>query len=590
MIGLAQRSRWHPIANVEELQLRHVYQAQLLGRPFAVWRADDGHINVWEDRCLHRGTKLSIGTNDGQELKCQYHGWRYANRTSNCTYIPAHPADAPARTICNNVYKGVERYGLLWSAEEPQGEVPTVEALEGREVFSLRPIPVNAPPDLVLDTLRNYHFQPNDKIGEEGAETDVKTLDEFTVQAESRQGNAKTVAVLFIQPADSGRTVIRGVLDAVPAKADRIAVLRHHNDLLSKVRNVAEAEAATRPPPEPIVAEVHRVDPELAAMPELKAGKGRVPQLRVRVAKKWKAAEGITGFRLEGVGDELPTGQPGAHIDVHMPNGIIRQYSLINEPGETPDYIIGVKREPESTGGSKCMCDTIREGDVLATSEPRNNFPLRRDAVKTLLVAGGIGVTPLLCMAKTLRRTNLGYELHYFARSQAHLAFPEILEDLGDAVHPHLGLDPEATGQRLKELLAHWEQFHHLYVCGPGPMLDATRRIAEEQGWPEESIHYEYFSNTKEIDQSSTFEVALARSCVTLTVPAGKTIVEVVREHGVDIPTSCEQGACGTCLTAVIEGEPDHQDVYLSESEKKSGKWIMSCISRAKSDRLILDL
>jgi ferredoxin len=130
----------------------------------------------------------------------------------------------------------------------------------------------------------------------------------------------------------------------------------------------------------------------------------------------------------------------------------------------------------------------------------------------------------------------------------------------------------------------------HLYLCGPGPMLQAARRIAAELGWPETAVHFEYFKNTNKIDDSSSFEVALARSCVTLKVPAGKTILEVMREAGVDMPSSCEQGACGTCLATVIEGEPDHQDVYLNDAEKKSGTKIMTCVSRAKSARLVLDL
>ena len=137
--------RWHPIAASSDLVSRHVFHGQLLGREFAVWRADDGFVNVWENRCLHRGVRLSIGINDGRELKCQYHGWRYANRTAGCTYIPAHPADAPARTITNRTFAAVERYGMVWSAEAPEGEVPSIAGIGEGEQLVLRPIPLDAP-------------------------------------------------------------------------------------------------------------------------------------------------------------------------------------------------------------------------------------------------------------------------------------------------------------------------------------------------------------------------------------------------------------------------------------------------------------
>ncbi|MEP1516814.1 MAG: iron-sulfur cluster-binding domain-containing protein, partial [Nitratireductor sp.] len=179
---------------------------------------------------------------------------------------------------------------------------------------------------------------------------------------------------------------------------------------------------------------------------------------------------------------------------------------------------------------------------------------------------------------------------HYFARDEAQMAFRERLDTLGAALRPHLGLDPQATGDTLSALFSDYQDGMHLYLCGPGPMLEAARRIAAERGWPEQAIHFEYFKNTNEIDDSTTFEVALARSCLTFQVPAGRTILDMIRENGVDMPSSCEQGACGTCLATVIEGEPDHQDVYLNDTEKRSGTKIMTCVSRARSARLVLDL
>jgi ferredoxin-NADP reductase/phenylpropionate dioxygenase-like ring-hydroxylating dioxygenase large terminal subunit len=583
------KSQWHPIAAAHDLPFRHVFHGQLLGREFAVWRADDGYVNIWENRCLHRGVRLSIGINDGRELKCQYHGWRYANRTAGCTYIPAHPADAPARTITNRTYPAVERYGLVWSSEEALGEVPEVAGLAEGKLLALRGIAVNAPADKVVKALKDYRFQPNGAMDGGGAEMRVEASQGFAVALRSRDGTAETLGVFFVQPVDSNRSVVRGVLDQDAEGAARIAILRHHNEELSKLRDEVAREVANTPAPAPIEPVYERVSAELAEMPELTAH-GRKAALRVTVARKWQAADGIAGFELRPVKGILPTFQPGAHIDVHMPNGEIRQYSITNGPGETDSFVIGVKLEPDSKGGSKCMHETVREGDVLAISEPRNNFPLRRDAIKTIFVAGGIGITPLLAMAQALKNQELTHELHYFAQGEQHLAFADRLAELGDALKPHLGLSPEATGAELCRVLAEYRNGMHLYICGPGPMLEAARRIAAEQGWPDSAVHFEYFKNTNKIDDSSSFEVALARSCVTLQVPAGKTILQVMRESGIDVPSSCEQGACGTCMATVIEGEPDHQDVYLNDAERKAGTKIMTCVSRARSARLVLDI
>ncbi|TPI63541.1 Rieske 2Fe-2S domain-containing protein [Mesorhizobium sp. B3-1-7] len=583
------KSQWHPIAAAHDLPFRHVFHGQLLGREFAVWRADDGYVNIWENRCLHRGVRLSIGINDGRELKCQYHGWRYSNRTAGCTYIPAHPADAPARTIINRTYPAVERYGLIWSSEEALGEVPDVAGLAEGKLLALRGIPVNAPAGKIAQALKAYRFQPSGAIDGDGAETTVEASQDFAVALRSRDGSTETLGVFFVQPVDSNRSVIRGVLDRDAEGAARVAVLRHHNERLSKLRDEVEREVANTPAPAPIEPVYERVSAELAEMPELTAH-GRKAALRVTVARKWQTADGIAGFELRPIKGILPTFQPGAHIDIHMPNGEIRQYSITNGPGETDSFTIGVKLERDSKGGSKCMHETVREGDILAISEPRNNFPLRRDAIKTIFVAGGIGITPLLAMAQALKNQELAHELHYFAQGQEHLAFADRLKLLGESLRPHLGLSPDATGAELRRVLADYRNGMHVYICGPGPMLEAARKMAAEQGWPDSAVHFEYFKNTNKIDNSSSFEVALARSCVTLQVPAGKTILQVMRESGIDVPSSCEQGACGTCVATVIEGEPDHQDVYLNDAERKAGTKIMTCVSRAKSARLVLDI
>lgn len=571
------RNRWHPIAAADDLVLRHVYHGKLLGRELAVWRADDGFVNVWENRCLHRGVRLSIGVNDGRELVCAYHGWRYANRTAGCTYIPAHPADAPARTICNRTFDAVERHGLVWSGEEPDGAPPEAPELDGAETLVLRSLPVNAGAALVIDGLAGYDL--------EGSPLPVRRDDYATVL----EYDDETVIAFFVQPVDSDRSVIRPVLAPAPPAAERIEVLRRHSTALEALRKELEERAAKLPPVEPMTPALEQVPVHLAGLPE-PSPRGRQARLRVRVARKWNTAADVAAFELESIAGQLPTFQPGAHIDVHLPDGLIRQYSLTNGPGQLDRYRIGVKLEPESRGGSAALHHTVREGDVLAISEPRNNFPLRRNAVRTVLIAGGIGITPLLAMAQALRHSNLGVELHCFARSRDHLAFGEILERLGGSVTAHLGLSPADTAAAIAQILEGRSPSDRVYGCGPAPMLAAVRERAEAAGWPEETIHFEYFSNPTEIDDSSSFEIDLARSALTLAVPAGRTVLEVLRDNGVDVASSCEVGACGTCSVGVIEGEPDHQDVYLSQSEKRRGDRMMACISRARGPRLILDL
>ena len=583
---------WHPVASNHDVPHRHVHHGQLLGRELAIWRADDDFVNVWENRCLHRGVRLSIGSNDGTELRCQYHGWRYANRSAGCTYIPAHPADAPARTICNRTFPSVERYGLIWSGEDPMGEPPTVDALEAGTPFGLRNLPVHASVEMTVQHLRAHRFCPSGRLDAESVEMTVERIDDYSVALTATVGGSSSgsssTAVFFVQPVDSGRSVIRGVLTETPPEGDQLAVLRHHAVGLNGLVVAIEAEAARLPAPEPIVPALQQVPIHLAELPE--APSGRTASLRVQVNRKWSTAEGIAAFELVPLQGVLPTFQPGAHIDVHLPNGLIRQYSITNAAGQSSFYRIGVKLEPDSTGGSVCLHDTVREGDVLAISEPRNNFPLRRDSLRTILLAGGIGITPLLSMAQTLDRMSLPFELHCFTQSAEHIAFADVVDGLGRSVVRHLGLSPAETVDQIRRLVATHDEFTHLYVCGPGPMLEAVRQEAAEAGWPDDHVHFEYFKNTNEIDDSSTFEVALARSALTVTVPSGATILEVLREHGVSVPSSCEQGACGTCVATVLEGEPDHQDVYLNQSDHQAGDRIMTCVSRSRSDRLVLDL
>ncbi|WP_375451286.1 Rieske 2Fe-2S domain-containing protein [uncultured Devosia sp.] len=556
---------WYPVASSTDLPLRHVYHGQLLGRELAIWRADDGHVNVWENRCLHRGVRLSIGINEGAELKCQYHGWRYANRSAGCTYIPAHPADAPARRITNTTYPAVEAFGLIWSAVDASMPFTPLPDDATGDWFALRPMPVNAAAQDVLAGLTDL-----------GPATTTPGLS-------LRIGTA----VYFVQPVDSARSVIRGMLDGTPA--DPIAALRAHNTALTALRDRLERAAARLPVPEPLNPSFEKVSVELSTMPDITIGSALT--LRALVKRKWQTAKDITAFELAALdGTHLPTFQPGAHIDVHLPNGLIRQYSITNGPGDLLSYTIAIKRELASRGGSEALIDSVRQGDVLAISEPRNNFPLRRDATRTVLVAGGIGITPILSMARFLAKSDLPYELHYIVRSQDQIAFRDQLDRLGANVRLHIGLPRDAIAHAIAQTLGAHSFAQHVYSCGPGPLLELVRATAADLGWPDEAVHYEYFRNDRVIDDSSAFEIELARSAMTLHVPSGKTILEVMREAGLQVSSSCEQGACGTCLTGVMEGIPDHQDVYLNASEKRANTCMMTCVSRSLSPRLVLDI
>ena len=574
----------HPVASLADLVPRHVARARLLGQDLAIWRADDGFVNVWADRCIHRGVRLSVAANDGAELVCPYHGWRYSNRSGNCSYIPAHPDEAPSRSLCVPMFRCEERYGLVWSGGSPEAQPPEIGHLGTDDPLVLRALPVNAPADLALEGLHEYRFEPAPPPGGD-VSISCDSAGPYAIAVTARTNGSETAAVHFVQPVDSGRCVIRPVLSGITAPGQRLSVLRHHARRLEELRARLEASTGTRVevrgPSTPV---------KPLARPTATAAPGRDPQVEASVARKWLTATGIAAFELAPVSGQLPSFQPGAHVDVHLPNGLVRQYSLTNGPGLTTVYRLGVKLEPDSRGGSRYMHESVQEGDVLQLSEPHNNFPMRRDAASTVLIAGGIGVTPLLSMAQTLERQGLGWELHYFAQSDDHIAFGEVLEPISAGLVKHLGLSPEQTADELEKIAHGYAATNHVYICGPGPMIEAARTIAAGAGWPEDAVHFEYFKNESDLDDASSFEVMLAQRGQTLVVGEGVSLLESLRSAGVDMPSSCEQGLCGTCMVTVLEGELDHQDVYFNDSERAAGDRVLTCVSRAKSRRIVLDL
>jgi vanillate O-demethylase ferredoxin subunit len=320
--------------------------------------------------------------------------------------------------------------------------------------------------------------------------------------------------------------------------------------------------------------------------------------LAVRVRKISDEAIDIKSFELVSVdGKPLPAFIPGSHIDVHVAGGVTRQYSLCNGPAAVPDapdhYLIAVKKEAASRGGSRAMHEQVKEGDVLQISAPRNNFELTPEAGRHVLVGGGIGITPLLSMARHLLASGADFEINYFSRSIKHTAFHALLSapEFKGKVAFHYAIEPTQIKAYLRNLLWERPKDGHLYLCGPGPFMDTVQDTAAAT-WPPQTIHLEYFAADPSAlaGPQDAFEVTLARSGGTYTIPEGETIVEVLARNGIQIDVSCEQGVCGTCLTGVLEGTPDHKDVYLDDAERKACDKMTPCVSRSLSPRLVLDL
>jgi len=292
-------------------------------------------------------------------------------------------------------------------------------------------------------------------------------------------------------------------------------------------------------------------------------------------------------------GGALPEFTPGAHIDVYLPEGWIRQYSLCNGPDERGFYRIAVKKEPASRGGSRTMHDDVRKGDLLQIGAPRNNFRLVEDSDHVVLIAAGIGITPLLSMALHLIHNGRSFELHCFSRSAEHTAYRQLLSspEFLDKTVFHLGLDAEQVDIELRRILGHRSPNSHLYLCGPGAFMDLVEKAAKPI-WPLQNVHLEHFGAAPGLDclPKDEFTIRLAHSGIEFVVARGQSVIEALAEHGVMVDTSCEQGVCGTCLTRVLEGIPDHRDVFLTDGEKTAGDQMCLCVSRAKSSVLVLDL
>jgi ferredoxin-NADP reductase len=309
---------------------------------------------------------------------------------------------------------------------------------------------------------------------------------------------------------------------------------------------------------------------------------------KVRLTAIQYAALEIHLFRFQSLsGMPLLPAEAGAHIDVHLPNGLNRQYSLVLNGNDTASYTVAVKLEPASRGGSRYLHKELRVGDILEVSAPRNHFPLDETAGHSVLIAGGIGITPVFSMLHRLRAIGKSVELHYAARSRADMAF---LDVLGAIPRTHLHFDDESGGAHLdlEAIVGQAPSDSHFYGCGPLPLLQAFEKAVAHL--PASRRHVEYFAPREAGSRTGGFSVRLARSGRTLAVKEGASILDTLLDAGVDVLYSCAQGVCGLCEVPVVSGIPDHRDSILSPEEHASNQRMMICCSGSKSAELVLDL
>lgn len=306
--------------------------------------------------------------------------------------------------------------------------------------------------------------------------------------------------------------------------------------------------------------------------------------------------QSVAVFELEdAAGRPLPAFSAGAHIDLHLPGGLVRPYSLCSDPADTRRYRLGVLKDPASRGGSVAVHQhLLSEGARLAISAPRNHFPLDATATHSVLVGGGIGITPMLAMAAQLQAQGRSFELHYCVRSRAQAAFLGELAAApwADRVTVHADDEGEAARLNPQALLRGASAGTHLYVCGPNGFMDWVLAEAEAAGLAAPQRHREYFSAPTATPQAGDqpVEIVAKRSGKTVTAAADESLLSALQRVGIKVQVSCEQGVCGTCACTVLEGTPDHRDAYLTDEERADNDQVLVCCSRALSPRLVLDL
>lgn len=315
--------------------------------------------------------------------------------------------------------------------------------------------------------------------------------------------------------------------------------------------------------------------------------------LAVKVNKKELIADGVMYLELvDPNGEDLPKFTAGAHIDIQLPNGLVRPYSLCGSSADRKAYELGVLLETNGRGGSKSVHEEIVLGAKLRISHPKNHFPLSA-AKHSVLFAGGIGITPILSMAQSLSDEAASFEMHYCSRSRSRTAFVERISASSFSSKVQFHFDDGAEEQKLKvsEILKNTDPATHIYVCGPKGFMDHVIQTARDLNWPETQIHFEFFKSEPIVkDDDGSFEVEYRPTGLVLRVAADVTVAQALIDAGVDVPLSCEQGICGTCVMQIVDGEPDHRDVCLSDEDKDLKKMFTPCCSRSQSARLVLDL
>lgn len=313
--------------------------------------------------------------------------------------------------------------------------------------------------------------------------------------------------------------------------------------------------------------------------------------IKARITGRTTQADKVAVIELASSnGETFPNFEAGAHIDIHIDNELIRQYSLCGNPGEEHRYRIGVLNDPQSRGGSRKIFADFKIGDELTISEPRNHFPVDSRAAHTILVGGGIGITPLISMAYELRNKGKSFDIHYCIKSKDQAGFvDELSEEFGKQITFHCSSDGLDKKFQAKRDLPKASSDIHIYICGPNNFMQALIEEAKSLGYTSKNVHFEFFQ--AEVDVSgSDIEVYCEESDITVMVGGDESIATALKRAGVRVDVSCEEGVCGTCITDVSEGEPDHRDHFLTDEEKEDNDQIAVCCSRSKSARLVLDI
>ncbi len=311
--------------------------------------------------------------------------------------------------------------------------------------------------------------------------------------------------------------------------------------------------------------------------------------LQLRVRRKETGATDVAVLELENThGEPLPHWEPGAHIDLCLPNGMIRQYSLSGEPENRQVYRLGILRDPDSRGGSEYVVNRLQVNDLVEVRGPRNHFPLVASP-RYIFIAGGIGVTPIIPMVGAAAAANAEWEIHYGGRTRESMSF---VDELTDKAGSRLTLYPndEVGLIPLGSLLASPTTDTVVYACGPAPLLEAIENLTST--WPAGTVHMERFEPKEFEDDTSidSFEIELAESGITLVVPPERSVLEVLEEADVEVYSSCQDGTCGTCETAVLAGEVAHRDSILTPAEQAANDRMYVCVSRAACTKLVLGI